>query len=53
MTVITEQPDNAFVKGGLFRKSGVPLPKPAVQLFMQRQESWEEPLSGVKALDLD
>ncbi|KFZ09547.1 hypothetical protein V502_08674 [Pseudogymnoascus sp. VKM F-4520 (FW-2644)] len=53
MTITTEQPDNAYVKGGLFRKSGVDLPKPVVQIFMQRKEKWEEPLEGVKALDLD
>lgn len=53
MTISTGRPDNAYVKGGLFRKSGVDLPKPVAQIFMQRKEKWEEPLEGVKSLDLD
>lgn len=53
MTIVSEHSENAFVKGGLFRKFDVDLPKPGVQIFMQRKESWEEPLNGVTSLDLD
>lgn len=52
MSIVSEIPEIAYVKGGLFCKFGVDLPKPALQLFMQRREKWEEPLEGVKSLDL-
>jgi hypothetical protein len=52
MTTIVEKPETAFVKGGLFRKSGVELPKPVAQVFMQRAEKWEVPLEGVHSADL-
>lgn len=51
MTIVRELPNNAFVKGGLFRKYGVDLPKPVLQLFMRRKEHWEEVLVGVKSID--
>lgn len=52
MTTIVEKPETAFVKRGLFRKSGVELPKPVAQVYMQRAEKWEVPLEGVLSADL-
>ena len=37
MTIVRELPDNTFVKGGLFKKFGVDLPRPWKQLFMRRE----------------
>lgn len=51
MTIVRERPDNTFVKGGLFRKFGVDLPKPALQLFVRRRESWEVGIEGVLELN--
>ncbi|KFY63694.1 hypothetical protein V496_03795 [Pseudogymnoascus sp. VKM F-4515 (FW-2607)] len=53
MTVIAERPESAYVKGGIFRKFGVELPKPVAQIFMNNKLSWEEPLSGAMEIDLD
>jgi hypothetical protein len=51
MTIVSENPDKAFVKGGLFRKFGVDLPRPVLQLFMRRREAWERGVEGIKSLD--
>lgn len=51
MTIVSEVPERAFVKGGLFRKFGVDLPRPVLQLFMRRREAWEEGIEGIKSLD--
>jgi len=51
MTIVTENPETAFLKGGLFAKSGVDLPPPGLQQFWRRAEKWEKPVEGVKALD--
>jgi hypothetical protein len=51
MTVVRERPDNTFVKGGLFKKFGVNLPKPALQLFVRRREPWEVGMKGVQELN--
>lgn len=53
MTVIAERPESAYVKGGIFRKFGVELPKPVAQIFMKNKLNWEEPLSGAMEIDLD
>lgn len=53
MTIVDEHPENAFLKGGLFRKSGVELPRPVAEIFRQRAGDWEVPLEGVALLDLD
>ncbi|OBT97945.1 hypothetical protein VE01_03881 [Pseudogymnoascus verrucosus] len=53
MTTVVEKPETAYVKGGLFRKSGVELPKPAAQIYMLRAGEWEVPLEGVHSADLD
>jgi hypothetical protein len=42
VTIVTEHPEKAFVKGGLFRKFGVGWPRPVLQLFMRRSEIGEE-----------
>ncbi|KFX94378.1 hypothetical protein V490_04377 [Pseudogymnoascus sp. VKM F-3557] len=53
MTIVDEHPENAFLKGGLFRKSGVELPRPVAEIFRQRAGDWEVPLEGVALIDLD
>jgi hypothetical protein len=47
MSVVTEHPEISFLKGGLFVKSGVDLPRPGRQQFWRRAEKWEVPLEGV------
>jgi len=51
MTIVRELPDNTFVKGGLFKKFGVELPKPWKQLFTRRREFWETGMDGVGEVD--
>ena len=51
MTIVREFPDNAFVKGGLFKKFGVDLPKPWKQLFTRRRETWETRMEGVEEVE--
>jgi hypothetical protein len=51
MTIVSETPEKAFVKGGLFRKFGVDLPRPVLQLSMRRRETWESGIEGIKTLD--
>lgn len=51
MTVVSEHPEKAFVKGGLFRKFGFDLPRPVLQLFMRRRETWEKGIEGIESLD--
>jgi hypothetical protein len=51
MTIVGEHPERTFVKGGLFRKFGVDLPRPMLQLFMRRREVWEEGIEGIRSLD--
>jgi hypothetical protein len=50
MSIISEYPKNVYVKGGLFRKFGVDLPRPGVQLFMRRRENWEVEIEGIKSV---
>jgi hypothetical protein len=51
MTIVSENPQIAFLKGGLFAKSGVDLPPPGKQQFWRRAEKWEKPLEGVELLN--
>jgi hypothetical protein len=37
-------PGAAYVKGGLFRKMGVDLPSPGVQIWHKNHERWEREL---------
>ena len=51
MSVLEIQPGTAFVKGGLFRKFGIDLPKPGLALWWRRHEAWETDIEGVKCVD--
>jgi hypothetical protein len=51
MTIVRELPEKAFLKGGLFRKFDVNLPKPALQVFTRRKEPWETSIEGVRELN--
>lgn len=45
MSVGEENPEQAYLKGGLFVKTGVELPKAVVDVFWRRREEWEESLT--------
>jgi hypothetical protein len=51
MSVMDLNPTIAFVKGGLFRSFGVDLPRPGLQLWVRRVESWEVLLDGTKNVE--
>lgn len=51
MSVVQEQPEQAFVKGGLFARQGTALPKPGMEVFWGRHEAWEEQQKGVKVME--
>jgi hypothetical protein len=51
MSIVEENPDVAFVKGGLFCKAGTELPPPNLELFWKRKEAWEVPAKGAKVID--
>jgi hypothetical protein len=48
MSVVKESPEIAYVKGGLFAKTGAPLPKPAAETFWGSREEWEVAVEGGK-----
>ena len=50
MSVVVENPDIAYVKGGPFSKAGVALPPAAVHLFWKRREEWEVEQEGLQYL---
>jgi len=50
MSVVEENPETAFVKGGLFVKS-MALPKPAAEIFCERKEKWEPSVEGAQIID--
>jgi hypothetical protein len=51
MLVLKILPDTAFVKGGLFKKFGVDLPKPGLQICYRRREAWEMEIQVVKCIE--
>jgi hypothetical protein len=51
MSIMEMNPTIAFVKGGLFRSSGVDLPRPGLQLWVRRAEPWEVLLDGTENID--
>ena len=51
MSIVSEIPDMAFLKGGLFVKSDIELPSPGRQVFMARAEKWEKPYEGIETMD--
>lgn len=46
MSVGDENPEQAYLKGGLFVKTGVELPKAVLDVFWRRKEAWEKSLTG-------
>jgi hypothetical protein len=51
MSIMDAQPMTAFMKGGLFRKHGVDLPRPGLQLWTRRREPWEVLLDETKNVE--
>ena len=51
MSIVKEFPDTAFVKGGLFAKTGVLLPKPGAAVFWGSREGWEASVDGAKLIE--
>jgi hypothetical protein len=51
MSIMDTQPLTAFMKGGLFKKHDVDLPRPGLQLWIRRREPWEVLLDGTKNLE--
>jgi hypothetical protein len=51
MSIMDLNPTIAFVKGGLFKKFGVDLPKPGLQLWIIRAEPWETLMEGTKNVE--
>ncbi|KAF8864202.1 hypothetical protein BDZ45DRAFT_797701 [Acephala macrosclerotiorum] len=51
MTIVTEHPQRAFLKGGLFAKFGFDLPAPGREQFWRRAEKWEKPREGVSLIE--
>jgi len=51
MSVVAENPDVAYVKGGPFAKAGVELPAAAAHVFWKRREKWEVEQEGVKYVE--
>jgi hypothetical protein len=51
MSVVSENPDIAYVKGGPFAKAGVPLPLAGAHVWWKRREKWEVAQEGVKLID--
>lgn len=45
--------DLAFVKGGLFVKSGITLPPPGQHVYWKRAEPWENKDNGVNVFEED
>lgn len=43
MSIVTEDPDVAYVKTGVLAKSGMDLPPPRVQAWWRRAEAFEKP----------
>lgn len=51
MSIMDVKPMIAFMKGGLFRKNGVDLPRPGLQLWIRRREPWEVLLHGTNNVE--
>jgi hypothetical protein len=51
MSVLATMPDTAFLKGGLFKKSGFDLPQPVQQQWTRRSEKWETLIPGIKVIE--
>jgi hypothetical protein len=51
MSIVQEVPETAFVKGGLFAKTGVELPPPGYEVWWKKREKWELPAVGAVVID--
>jgi len=51
MSVVSENPDIAYVKGGPFARLGVALPPAGAHAWWKRKEEWEKVEEGMKYID--
>lgn len=51
MSVVVENPDVAYVKGGPFAKLGVALPPAAAHVWWKRRETWEKAEEGLQLIN--
>jgi len=51
MSVVVENPDLAYVKGGMFAKTGVELPVAGAHVWWRRKEKWEVAEEGVRVVE--
>lgn len=51
MSIVQENSGLAFVKGGLFKKHGVDLPKPNFEVYVRNKEPWYEITRGVTTME--
>lgn len=51
MSVVKNPQEIAYVKGGIFAKTGVSLPKPAAETFWGSREGWEVTVEGAKLVE--
>jgi len=51
MSVVVENPDIAYVKGGPFSKLRVDLPPPRAHVFWRRREKWEKPDKSMQLIE--
>lgn len=51
MSIVAENPDVAYVKGGPFSKLGVALPPAAAHVWWKRREAWEKAEEGLQYMD--
>lgn len=51
MSIVKENSGLAFVKGGLFKKFGVEIPKPNFEVFLRNKEPWYETVGGVTIME--
>ena len=50
-SIVSEAPETAYVKGGLFAKAGIDIPPATVQIWMRRKEKWEAPYEGMQTVE--
>jgi hypothetical protein len=52
MSTLEADPNMAYVKGGLFKKLGVDLPSPSLQIYWRSSEAWERGIiEGVQLIE--
>jgi len=50
-TSTNEMPDTVYLKGGLFAKFGVSIPKATIELYSRHREAWESGVEGALAFE--